>query len=317
MVARNRKEVHPKGDDMKKLVSLICVLAAVTIGGCAADVHRTRVAGTAPIFSYLSLKDSTIGATPTEPLTFPTRVSIVYAPPMSTRPQTEQVPQTTLRAAAESLKTRLLAHSAYVKSVVIGHTSETLSLEQTRNMYGCDIVVILSYSQLQNAERGGISKALDITLIGGHLYPGVTITTETGIEATVIHTPTQYILFTESGSSSRTAISTPGGVNATAGSEAREGFTAATDNLADRMGKIIAKYDATQQIQVATLGNRGGMTMQSLVSMAAERQGTRKTDSWEDVNIYKSSGRGALDCGFGLVAIAIAVTAIAGRNNAP
>jgi rhombotail lipoprotein len=317
MVARNRKEVHPKGDDMKKLVSLICVLAAVTIGGCAADVHRTRVAGTAPIFSYLSLKDSTIGATPTEPLTFPTRVSIVYAPPMSTRPQTEQVPQTTLRAAAESLKTRLLAHSAYVKSVVIGHTSETLSLEQTRNMYGCDIVVILSYSQLQNAERGGISKALDITLIGGHLYPGVTITTETGIEATVVHTPTQYILFTESGSDSRKNYSTPDGVNTTAGNAARKGFTAAIDDLADRMGKIIVKYDATQQIQVATLGSKGGMSMQSLVSMAAQRQETRKADSWEDVNSYKSSGRGALDYGFGLVAVAIAAATIKKRNNVP
>lgn len=298
-------------------VSLICMLAAVMIGGCAADVHRTRVTGTAPIFSYLSLKDSTIGATPTEPLRFPTRVAIVYAPPMSTKPLTEQVPQTTLHAAAESLKAKLLARSAYVKSVVIGHTGETLSLEQIRNMYGCDIVVILSYSQLQSAERGGISKALDITLVGGHLYPGVTITTETGIEATVVHTPTQYILFTESGSNSRKSYSTPGGVNTTAGNEARKGFTAAIDDLADRMGKIIAKYDATQQIQVATLGSRGGMSMQSLVSMAAERQEASKGDSWEDVNIYKSSGRGSLDWGFGLVAAAIAAVAVKRRNRVP
>lgn len=301
----------------KKWVSLICVLAAVTIGGCAADVHRTRVTGTAPIFSYLSLKDSTIGGVPTDPLTFPTRVAIVYAPPLSTKPQTEQVPQTTLHAAAESLKKQLLVHSNYVKSVVIGHTGETLSLEQIRNMYGCDIVVILSYSQLQSAERGGISKALDITLVGGHLYPGVTISTETGIEATVIHAPTQYILFTESGSNSRKTYSIPGGVDTSARNEAREGFTEAMDNLANRVGKIIVTYDATKQVQVATLGSRGGMSMQSLVSMAAERQETRKTDSWEDVNIYKSSGRGSLDYGFGLVAAVIAAAAITRRGNVP
>lgn len=301
----------------KKWVSLICVLAAVTIGGCAADVHRTRVTGTAPIFSYLSLKDSTIGGAPTDPLTFPTRVAIVYAPPLSTKPQTEQVPQTTLHAAAESLKKQLLVHSNYVKSVVIGHTGETLSLEQIRNMYGCDIVVILSYSQLQSAERGGISKALDITLVGGHLYPGVTISTETGIEATVIHAPTQYILFTESGSNSRKTYSIPGGVDTSARNEAREGFTEAMDNLANRVGKIIVTYDATKQVQVATLGSRGGMSMQSLVSMAAERQETRKTDSWEDVNIYKSSGRGSLDYGFCLVAAVIAAAAITRRGNVP
>lgn len=301
----------------KKWVSLICMLAAVTIGGCAADVHRTRVTGTAPIFSYLSLKDSTIGGAPTDPLTFPTRVAIVYAPPLSTKPQTEQVPQTTLHAAAESLKKQLLVHSNYVKSVVIGHTGETLSLEQIRNMYGCDIVVILSYSQLQSAERGGISKALDITLVGGHLYPGVTISTETGIEATVIHAPTQYILFTESGSNSRKTYSIPGGVDTSARNEAREGFTEAMDNLANRVGKIIVTYDATKQVQVATLGSRGGMSMQSLVSMATERQETRKTDSWEDVNIYKSSGRGGLDYGFGLVAAVIAAAAITRRGNVP
>ncbi len=276
----------------------LVVCSFTTLFGCA---HRdiARNSSSVSLSEIIEpIKDSrqTVQKTP---LNLPAAVAIVIVP--GKQSNSNHVPNTSLRQAAEKLKQQLLAEPKYISSVSVvtgDDVEKKISLENIRAMYATDIAIILSYQQDQRNNQSGVAGLMDVTIVGIFLVPGVETKTSSVIDGKVIHIPSNAIIFRASGTDERATYSTSHSEKGTAMEESIDSILAATSEFGKSLTKVLSKfdnYDFSQAVPMSVL------TADDSKKSAKDRPAN---DYWGKVDNYKSTGGGA----FGIVLLLISAT---------
>ena len=260
-------------------------LVIITIQGC--NTLGPRSSSSMNLASVLEpVKDSLI-STEKKPLIFPATVAVLMVSDHNLR----MVPSSTLRLAAEELKKELLKNDAYINGVSIISADDTrgkISLKTIRDLYGADIVVVLSYEQDQRRTQGGFFAFIDIAIVPAFIIPSVKVTTSTVVDGKIIHIPSNAIIFRSSGTDERSAfLARFSSEGSRVDEESISGFISATNKFGENVGKKLAqlgKFDMSKAV--------------SLNRVMEEHAGSPKkqsdpNNSWARVDTYKQSGGGA------------------------
>jgi len=237
------------------------------------------------------------------PLKLPASVALIMVP--GENPQSP-LGDVILRQAAEKLKQQLLAEHTYVKSVGILSGSDArrkLSLAQIRDLYGTDIAVLVSHQQGQRNQQSGAAGLADATIVGAFLVPGVETKTVTVVEGTVIHIPSNSIIFRASGTDERSVHSTTHAERSSADEESVKGMLAATVNFGHTLTKELGSFDNFDLSKAVPL---------SALAVEGTGKPSAANDYWAGVDTYKKTGGGTLG-GAGLV-VAAAICCAAARR---
>jgi len=284
---------------MPRSLVLLCLfpLVCLLFSGCVQYVSKTSFS--APINKILEPVQESTRIADKEPLTLPASVAVLMVPSENFY---GNVPSTTLRKAADALKQQLLANPKYVKSVKVvtdNPTKDKISLDKIRAVYDADIAILLSYQQDQRSDQSGWAGFLDLTILGMFVVPGVETKTYTIIDGNVIHIPSNAIIFRASGSDERETSSTSYGRQGKAMDESINSFLAATTDFGKSLTKALDKFDDYDFSRALPLS--------VLTESDAEDTALSKpaNDYWKKVDRYKSTGGGAFDAVFLLIAAVI------------
>jgi len=104
------------------------------------------------------------------------------------------------------------------------------NLDQIRTMFGTDVIVLLSYDQVQSTGEGAATFTY-WTIVGAYVVEGERNTTKTMLDAVVYHLPNRKLLFRAPGYSEVRAGSTPVGLSEELRLDSIKGFQLAATNL--------------------------------------------------------------------------------------
>jgi len=104
------------------------------------------------------------------------------------------------------------------------------NLDQISSMYGLDVIMLLSYDQVQHTDEGMLS-IVYWTIIGAYLVEGEKNDTSTMIDAAVFHIPVRKLLFRSAGTSHIKATSTPINLSEQLRKDSYQGFEKAIADL--------------------------------------------------------------------------------------
>lgn len=298
-----------------KLCAAMLGIALFSLAGCGS--LRPDSSRSIRLNEILSpVKDSLV-AEQKKPLLFPTVVTILMIPGN----KSDMVPESTLRIAAETLKKELLKNDKYVNGVSIisaDDTREKITLDTIRNLYGSDIVVVVSYQQDQRKTQNTVGALLDIAIAPIFLVPSVKMTTSTVIDGKIIHIPSNAIIFRSSGIDESSSRMTRYSVESSqAAEESIQSFITATSQLGMNISKKLEQlntFDIKNAVSVNTFISESdtASTPTKLPTAGSRRSSPAEpVDNWEKVDNYKRSGGGA----FGWLEISIlGLLAFCSRN---
>lgn len=264
-----------------------CLLLAGCING-----QLSRATQSVSLSKFVTAPQDSRQAKKLEPLNFPVSLAIAFVPDGK-----ENIPLTTLRLAAEALKTELKKNSKYIGDISIVQNDDrqgTISLDEIQRGYGADTIIILSYQQDQRQSQSGVAGLLDISVVGAFVFPGVTNKTVTSIEAKIIHIPNNAILFRPSGFNENSTLSTTYGSRKTLQNESDTSFMLATKDLAKNISDILFRLEKFDIERAANF------------TIPAEPEKNKNSpipphqNNWDTVNSFKQSG-GSLDILTGLM----------------
>ena len=232
------------------------------------------------------VKDSLI-STEKKPLTFPATVAVLMIPGENL----SMVPSSTLRLAAEELKKELLKNDAYINGVSIISADDTrgkMSLKTIRDLYGTDIVIVLSYEQDQRRTQDGFFTFMDIAIVPAFIVPSVKVTTSTVVDGKIIHIPSNAIIFRSGGTDERsTFLARVSSEGSKVNEESISGFASAINKFGENVGKKLAQLDKFDMSQAVSMNK----FMQE--QAGPPKKQTDPNNSWAKVDTYKQSGGGA------------------------
>jgi rhombotail lipoprotein len=104
------------------------------------------------------------------------------------------------------------------------------NLDQIRTMFGTDVIVLLSYDQVQSTGEGAATFTY-WTIVGAYVVQGERNTTKTMLDAVVYYLPSRKLLFRAPGFSEVRAGSTPVGLSEELRLDSIKGFQLAATNL--------------------------------------------------------------------------------------
>jgi rhombotail lipoprotein len=224
---------------MKAIVRTLVLGMAVVVCGCAVwEGNRTVRRASVVEFLYPD-KQRPVEKPATAVLSLPMDVGVVFVPE-------------TLRsgdaALTEKQKVRLMEQVAeqfrqypFIRSV---NPIPTLylrpgggfeNLEAVGAMFGVDVIVLLSYDQVQFTDTHQLPALTYWTLVGAYTVPAERNTTHTMLDAAVYHLPSRRMLFRAPGVSRIQRHSTPLDVSAARREDAGKGFREASADLADNL----------------------------------------------------------------------------------
>ncbi len=135
----------------------------------------------------------------------------------------------------------------YIKSVELIPTQYLRAgggfdnLDQIRTMFGADVIVLLSYDQLQFTSEN-VWSVTYWTVVGAYVVPGEHNDTATMIDAAVYHIPSRKLLFRAPGVSRVKGSATPVNQGAQLYHDSKEGFDGAATNLVANLQIELADF---------------------------------------------------------------------------
>lgn len=264
---------------------LIAGILVVTTQGCANLSPKSS--SSVELGSILiPVKDSR-ATVDKKPLKFPATVAVLMVPGTNR----SDVPNSTLRIAAEELRKELLKNTKYIAGVSIVATDDTqqkIPLSAIRDLYGADVVIVLSYTQDQRRTQNSFLAFLDVTILPAFVVPSVEVTTTTVVDGKVIHIPSNAIIFRSSGLDERTSFVTSFTSNRMrVDEETIVAFKSATSKFAENLSSKLTQFDKFDMSQAVSMD-------QFIDGQAASQSKPRDPkDQWTKVDSFKTSGGGA------------------------
>jgi rhombotail lipoprotein len=260
--------------------------------GCAFSPRESHSQDLAKLIS--PAKDSVI-LNDKKALALPAAVAVLMVPGNNK----SMIPDSTLRIAAEELKKDLLKNTRYISGVSIVSNEDiqkTVSLETLRDLYGTDIIVILSYQQDQRRKQSSIASLLNFTIIPAFLVPSVKLTTATVIEGKIIHIPSNAVIFRSSGVDERAANLTLVDAESNhANEESIKSIVAAVKAFGESANTKIAQLDRFDFMNTISFNKilSDKTSSQSLSNSTSPQTANTPVDHWKKVDQFKQTGGGS------------------------
>jgi rhombotail lipoprotein len=130
------------------------------------------------------------------------------------------------------------------------------NLDQIRSMFGIDVVVLLSYDQVQFRDQGLLSLTY-LTVVGAYTIPGEKNDTQTMIDAVVYDLGSQQLLFRAPGTSKIKGAATPINLTEELRHDSEQGFKNAATDLTKNFDDQLAAFKdelkkSPEQIRIET-----------------------------------------------------------------
>lgn len=237
---------------VRRILHPLVVLALVGfLAGCALmeGPNHTRHATSLMQFLYPGQTGRT--QSPSIPtLTLPLRVGIAFVPDATQRdrsaPHVDRLSETFKATLAREVSQHFQA-LPFVKAIEIVPTAYLQpaggfpSLDQIRQLFGVDIMVLLSFDQSQSQDSSILSLTY-WTLVGAYVIPAEKNTTATLLDAAVFDIPSRKLLFRAPGLSHVPGRSTPVNASEALREDAQRGFQIASTNLVQNLKTELAAF---------------------------------------------------------------------------
>ena len=275
---------------MRVLLRLLLLIMAVSmLQGCAMG---PRFSSSQNLSSILEPVKDSLASQDKKPLVFPAAVGILMVPP----PSNHEIPGSTLHLAAQELKKELLKNEKYVKAVSIVSASdfkEKITLNQISDLYGVDVLVIVSFEQDQRRVQNSVLALMNIAIVPAFIIPGVEVITSSIVDGKIVHIPSNAIIFRAGGLDERTENMTP--FSAEGGGETEESIVSLASSVSE-LGKNISKILAgMEKIDPSTAVSMNNVIEDASRSANADSGGADGSGkNWEKVDAYKRAGGGSI-----------------------
>jgi rhombotail lipoprotein len=256
--------------------SLILIL---TLGGCASWFSASSSAQRGSVVEYLYPKGENPTLSPGTPeLRLPLRVGLAFVP----SERYSNLSEAERSQLLERVKTAF-ANRPFISAIEVIPSSYLrpgggfANLEQAARMFNTDVMVLLSYDQVQFNDNNRLS-LLYWTLIGAYVINGDQYDISTLVDASVFDVHSHQLLFRAPGSSQIKGSSPLVKFSEASRMARSEGYRRAVDNLIPQLDQQLEAFkERIKQDQVARItekpGYRGGGDMDlaslGLIALAA------------------------------------------------
>ncbi|MEZ5566719.1 MAG: rhombotarget lipoprotein [Gammaproteobacteria bacterium] len=248
---------------MRLPVVIVSAFCAVLLSGCWNTLSQQRGGVSSSLVDFL-YPDGEVPPQQTDTipnLQVPLRVGLAF------------VPGRNGAEISEVLKTQLLdqtkaAFSSYdfIKEIVVipdaylraggGWTS----LDQVARLYQTDVMALVSYDQVANADDNKAS-LLYWTIVGAYVIPGTNRAVQTFVDTAVFDVPTHKLLFRAPGIDRNESTSTLVNLDEDLRNAKSRGFTVAFDDMNKNLDSELGKFRErikTEHVADVTARNGGG-----------------------------------------------------------
>lgn len=217
-----------------RFAPLLVLLVAVT--ACAGLVEGKKSHRASSVVDYLYPgKANTIDKPSIAYLNLPIDVGIAFVPATGSRQANQDLDETRKTALMESIASGFGQHD-FIRNVEMIPTAYLRpggsfdNLDQIRTMYGVDVMVLLSYDQVQYTDEGLLSLTY-WTIVGAYIFQGEKNDTSTMIDAAVYDIASRKMLFRAPGISQVKGSATFVNQSEELRQDSAEGFRVAADDL--------------------------------------------------------------------------------------
>jgi len=232
---------------------LVALFTVVSVTGCATG--QTRHATSTVDYLYPNTKDPIV--TPDIPvLTLPMRVGIAFVPGdgggnygrrlLTVRNQsfilTEKKKTDLMQEVANHFKKYpYVKDIEIIPSAYLTHRGSFANLDQIRTMYGIDVIVLLSYDQVQFTDEGMLSLTY-WTIVGAYVIPGEKNDTHTMLDAVVYDIKSRKMLFRAPGTNNIKGKATLVNLSEKLRANSEEGFNEAAKSMITNLDQQLALF---------------------------------------------------------------------------
>lgn len=228
----------------RKLVYVFCILFTVaTLVGCAAPKSRYT---NSSVVNFLYPDFDAPIQSPTIPnLKLPLRVGVAFVPEMRNRNSdfTQHDKEELLEEVARHFEQHeFVAYIDRISSDYLSPGGSFRNLDQIKLMHGIDVIVLLSYDQVQFTDND-ISSLAYWTLVGAYVIPGEKNDTRTMVDAVVYDISSRKMLFRAPGTSHVKGRTTPVNISESLREDSIKGFKQASESLLVNLEKQLASFE--------------------------------------------------------------------------
>lgn len=229
----------------------LLLVAAVAAMGCISNSGDRRRRQATNLMQYLYHGDTERIVTPSIPhLTLPLKVGVAFVPDTDNK---DRFSNHGVRL-PETFKTELLDRvSGHFRNLPFVRSIEVIpasylrpgggfeNLEQLRQLFGIDVIALVSFDQVQNTDQGLLALTY-WTLVGAYLVPAEKNQTTTLLDAAVFDIRSRRLLFRAPGSDTYQRQATPINLSEALRLDAQLGFQRASSNLVTQLNTELVSF---------------------------------------------------------------------------
>lgn len=233
---------------VKKIgVAFFLVVFISSFYGCAGFMKGKKTHKKSSVVEFLYPGRGDVVIKPSVPhLTLPINVGVAFVPESSHRYSKRSLSSKIQFSLMDKIADNFRQYK-FVKNVEV-IPSEYLrsgggfdNLEQLKTMYGIDVMVLLSYDQIQYTDEGFVS-LMYWTIVGAYIFNGEKNDTSTMIDAAVYDIKSRKMLFRAPGTSQVKGSATLVNLSEELRKDSTEGFNLATPNLLKNLAMQLERF---------------------------------------------------------------------------
>lgn len=228
-------------------IVFVLVVFLSSLYGCAGLMQGRKAHKKSSVVEFLYPGRDDVVVKPTVPhLTLPLNVGVAFVPESSSRYSKRSLSSKVQLSLMDKIADNFRQYK-FVKNVEV-IPSEYLrpgggfdNLEQLKTMYGIDVMVLLSYDQIQYTDEGLVS-LMYWTIVGAYIFSGEKNDTSTMIDAAVYDIKSHKMLFRAPGTSQVKGSATIVNLSEELRKDSIEGFNLATPVLLTNLASQLARF---------------------------------------------------------------------------
>jgi rhombotail lipoprotein len=250
------------------LVSISAAAPILALTGCdtlGPNTHRQA----SSVVQYLYPKNQNHTDAPSVPvLSLPLKVGVAFVPeegPSKYEARyshdggvfTEEQKMDLMKSVSASFSKYPFVQSVQlIPSIYLRPAGGFANLDQIRSMFGIDVIVLLSYDQVQFRDEGLLSLTY-LTVVGAYTIPGEKNDTQTMIDAVAYDLGSHQLLFRAPGTSQIKGVATPINITEELRHDSERGFKNAAADLEKNFTAQLASFreelkKSPEQIRIET-----------------------------------------------------------------
>lgn len=231
--------------------SIITVIALVvflsSLYGCAGLMQGKKAHKKSSVVEFLYPDRGDVKIKPAVPhLTLPLNVGVAFVPESSRRYSkrslSSKVQLNLMDKIADNFRQyKFIKNVEVIPSEYLRSRGGFDNLDQLKTMYGIDVMVLLSYDQIQYTDEGLVS-LMYWTIVGAYIFNGEKNDTSTMIDAVVYDIKSRKMLFRAPGTSQVKGSATFVNLSEELRKDSIEGFNLAVPKLLENLSTQLARF---------------------------------------------------------------------------